>query len=311
MTAPRRALVTGASGFIGRHLVPALTARFEVVDTIDLVSSPDPVAGTEHIGDACDLLPQLDRYDAVFHLAATVGGRQSLEDDPMSVVGNLALDGAFFRFVARTRPDAAAYMSSSAVYPLAGEPVPGGLEESGVDVCASHVGVPDGMYGWVKLTGERVAVAVTAQCGVPIALYRPFTVYGPGQTSDYPVPAIVARARERLDPLVVWGSGQQVRDLVHVDDAVAVIVESHGQVDGATPINVCTGVGTTFAEIAALAADAVGYRPTICGDLSRPGGVAHRVGAPRSMSRWHVPARAVSEGIAALVQEPSEAPQLG
>lgn len=303
MSAARRALVTGASGFIGRHLVPALAERYAVVDTVDLLPSPITVPGTELTGDACDLLPRLDRYDAVFHLAASVGGRQQLEDDPMSVVGNLAIDSAFFRFVARTRPDSAAYLSSSAVYPFTGEPVPGGLAESVVDLGESQVGVPDGVYGWVKLTGERIANAVTAQCGIPIALYRPFTIYGPGQTSDYPVPAIVARARARLDPIVVWGSGQQVRDLIHIDDAVAAIVESHDHISGATPVNVCTGVGTTFAQIAAVAADAAGYTPTICGDTSKPGGVASRVGAGRRMAQWHVPMCAAADGIAALLHE--------
>jgi GDP-L-fucose synthase len=281
------ALVTGAAGFLGRHLVPALAAVYDTVDTLDLA------AGS---GDLRDVLPSLPRYDAVFHLAAAVGGRAGIEDEPLRVAGNLALDVAFFDYVARTRPAHAAYLSSSAVYPA-----PGGapFREESVHPRAPRLGLPDGTYGWVKLTGEHLAAVVRERTGVPVVCYRPFSVYGPDQGGEYPVPAIAARALAREDPLMLWGSGRQTRDFVHVDDAIAAIVATHRE--DVESLNVCTGAGTDFLTLARLCADAVGYDPCITGDTSRPNGVGHRVGSPDLLARWFTASTTVEDGVRRVV----------
>jgi nucleoside-diphosphate-sugar epimerase len=299
-----RALVSGGSGFLGRHLVRALQGRYEVVDVVDVVdlrATTTGGAGSLHLGDVRDVLPTMPAYDAVFHLAATVGGRAGIEDGPLGVASNLAVDLAFFEYVARTRPAHAAYMSSSAVYPSApGVPVQDRLREESVDVLSAVVGRPDGTYGWVKLTGEHLADVVRTRFGVPIACYRPFTVYGPEQCLDYPVPAIVARAIAREEPLTLWGSGKQQRDFVYVDDAIAAILATHDRADGA--VNICTGISTSFGELATIAARAVGYSPEIVGDPSKPAGVAARIGCPERLSEWFTPQTTPAEGVLRILQ---------
>lgn len=292
-----RALVTGGSGFLGRHLVTALADRIGVVDVLDLRPSPDPLPGDLLHGDARQLLPELDRYDAVFHLAAAVGGRGGLERSPATVAGNLALDAAFFAYVDRCRPEHAVYLSSSAVYG-AGRPVL--RAEAAVDAAASSIDQPDGLYGWVKLTGERLAAVFG---GVSrIVSYRPFTLYGPGQALDYAVPAIASRALAGDDPIEVWGSGAQVRDLVHVDDAVGAILATYRHHVG--PLNVCTEVGTDFLTLAAVAARAAG-RPgaAVVADPTKPNGLDHRVGDGTSLGRWFRPTIALEEGMATVVDD--------
>jgi nucleoside-diphosphate-sugar epimerase len=285
------ALVTGASGFIGRHLVAALAETYDTIDRVDLVAPDEPAPGETYVADLRAALPDLGRYDAVFHLAATVRGRALLDSAPLAIASNLALDVAFFSYVARTRPAHAVYLSSSAVYP-------DGLlacAEDDVRADAETFGRPDGTYGWVKLTGEHLAAVVRDRSGVPVTCYRPFTVYGPHQTDEYPVTAIAARALAREDPITLWGSGQQVRDLVYVEDAVAAIVATHRL--GIAALNVCTGVGTDFTTLARVLADVVGYAPRIVGDPAKPSGVDRRVGTPALLRTWFTPKSTVEDGV--------------
>jgi nucleoside-diphosphate-sugar epimerase len=285
------ALVTGASGFLGRHLVQVLEEQYDAVDRVDLRAPDEPASGEAYVADLRDVLPSLPRYDAVFHLAATVGGRAGIEDGPLRVAGNLALDVAFFDYVARSKPAHAAYLSSSAVYPDADL----SFAEGCVRPDAATFGRPDGTYGWVKLTGEHLANVVRERSGVTVSCYRPFTVYGPHQSADYPVTAIAARALAREDPLTLWGSGEQVRDLVYVGDAVAAIAATH-RLD-VPALNVCTGIGTDFRTVARTAADIVGYRPSIVGDAQRPAGVARRVGCPDLLATWYTAKTPVEDGV--------------
>lgn len=293
-----RALVTGASGFIGRHLVRALEATYDTVDRVDIVPPTEQCSGETYVADVRDVLPELPRYDAVLHLAAVVGGRAGIDAAPLGVASNLAVDLAFFDHVARTRPAHAAYLSSSAVYP---DLVADRFAECDVDPCAAVLGRPDGTYGWVKLTGERLAAVVRERFGVPVVCYRPFTVYGPAQGVEYPVPAIAARALAREDPLTLWGSGRQVRDLVYVDDAVAAIVATHALPAPPVALNVCTGTGTGFLTLARVAASLVGYEPEVRGDAAMPAGVDRRVGAPDLLARWFTPKTTVEEGVARVL----------
>ena len=84
-----------------------------------------------------------------------------------------------------------------------------------------------------------------------------FSGYGEDQDDRFPFGAFRARARRRDDPFEIWGDGEQVRDWIHVDDFVGAILAAyeHG-VDG--PVNLCTGIGTSFNDLAAMFAAEAG-----------------------------------------------------
>jgi nucleoside-diphosphate-sugar epimerase len=283
-----RVLLTGSAGFLGRHLLRALTARGDVVAEADLTLGVD----------CLDLFRVSHaRYDLAIHAAAVVGGRATIDGSPLAVATNLALDAWFFRWLELSRTPRAVYLSSSAVYPTGYQVGPSRVtlrERMLSPELTSVTGTngPDGTYGLVKLVGERLATESDAV----VHVVRPFSGYGTDQATDYPFGAFVARARRRDDPFEVWGDGEQVRDWIHVEDIVNGIlaVVDH---DVREPVNLCTGRGTSFNELATRVTDAVGYHPTLAHRVEAPTGVTYRVGDPALFKTFHRPQVSLEAGI--------------
>ncbi|HEY1740018.1 MAG TPA: NAD-dependent epimerase/dehydratase family protein [Acidimicrobiia bacterium] len=309
-------LVTGSAGFVGRHLVDACLTRGHTVRPCD------PRHGHANDGswmygaaDCRDLFADTRPHDAgpfdlVFHCAAEVGGRVGIDENAAHLGAvNLQLDGALWEWVLRTRPGRVVYFSSAAAYPTClqdGPDVwPHAKRLSEFHAGGGRTANADETYGAVKLIGELHADRVR-KAGVPVTVVRPFSMYDFDQDAeDYPFPAFARRAARHDDPFDVWGDGTQVRDWLHIDDAVAAIfalVES--EVDG--PVNLCTGVGTSMDELAELAMRAAGFGH---GDgvlirhlTDKPEGVRYRVGNPSLLHRYYTPKISVAEGMRRCVE---------
>ena len=299
----RQALVTGHRGFIGRHIHAALQAHGWDVDGIDLADGYDAVDVFR--GDA-----PLPAYDLVVHCAALVGGRKVIEGQQATLAArDLALDAAMFEWAMRARPGRICYFSSSAAYPmhlqtrdrieaLAG--MPDGPEAyarlAERDITRHAAAEPDSSYGWVKLTGERLARWATNEADLNVHVFRPFSGYGHDQDPAYPFPAYIARAARREAPFDVWGDGDQCRDFIHVDDIVgAVLAAVEHDVRG--PVNLGTGRATSFNELAALAMEAAGYTTAIRHLPAEPVGAFYRVADPGRLLEFYVPKVTLEEGI--------------
>jgi GDP-L-fucose synthase len=158
------------------------------------------------------------------------------------------------------------------------------------------------MYGTTKLVGEFLAWKA-ADYGLNTLCIRPFSGYGEGQSLDYPVPAICARAKRREDPLVVWGSGHQMRDFVHVDDVVrATVCRLDAGVHRYQSMNISSGIPISFRDIARKAAGIVGYNPIITIDVSKPAGVNARYGNPARMLDYYTPTVGLHEGLSRVIR---------
>jgi nucleoside-diphosphate-sugar epimerase len=287
-----KVLVTGSAGFLGGHFAARLRADGHKVTGVDIAnrSSQDILLGFRY---------GKRHFDLVLHLAAVSPHRAAIDSRALAVgVGNLALDAALFDWAARTKPGRVVYFSSSAAYPVDLQndfARPHDLREDDARLDRLNVGTPDAIYGWVKLTGERLAAAYRAQGGA-VTVVRPFSGYGEDQSADFPFGAFRDRALACEDPFTIWGDGSQVRDWVHVDDVVgAVLAAVEEGVDG--PLNVCTGIGTSMRELAELFTAAAGYRPAyeLVGDA--PAGVAYRVGDPARMHEIYTPRVSIEEGV--------------
>ncbi len=303
-----KVLVAGGAGFLARHFLKHhLDAGDEVTAVDDLSGNGARWLGGsywQHTTDVLDFFTKTTKtFDVAYHFAAPVGGREKIENDPLYNAHSLALDEGFFRW-AVGKIGTAVYPSSSAVYGVQYQEVDGGpLGELLFDPTARGFARPDELYGFTKLAGEVLAEKAS-RYGLNTLCIRPFSGYGEGQSSDYPVPAICARAVRKEDPLVIWGSGNQTRDFIHVSDIVGATTALLDRgVTGYGAINLGSGVATSFVEVAEIAASIVGYEPNIDTDETKPEGVSARYCDPTRMLAVYQPKVSLREGLTRIIAD--------
>ena len=281
-------LITGDAGFVGRYFHKALDGHD--ITGIDIKNGIDArkFFATDET-----------HFDLVVHLAAIVGGRATIEGEPLSVAVDLAIDSELFQWALRTKPGRIIYYSSSAAYPIKLQDYGSThhLIESDIDL--NNIQSPDYTYGWAKLTGEMLAGYAEKE-GLRVHIFRPFSGYGEDQSLDYPFPSFIKRGVEKANPFKIWGTGNQVRDFIHMEDVVAATLEAVRQ-DIQGPVNLGLGRATSFNDLATLVADECGYSPEIEHIIGAPEGVQYRVCNPAKMLSFYVPKITLEEGIARAV----------
>ena len=293
-----KVLVTGAAGFLGSWFLDYFIKRgSDEVWSIDIRPHPTGIPIDQQ--DMAEWLGDFkEDVDVAFHFAAPVGGRMKIEHDPMYNADAFRLDSAFYRWAVK-HAKLAVYPSSSAIYPVTLQTnqydMP--LYESMVHPSHANWGAPDELYGFSKLAGEVMGWKAATKHGLDVLAIRPFSGYGPNQSFDYPIPSILRRVVNREDPVTVWGAGQ-TRDFIYVTDIVeATMGRIEEGVDGFEVMNIASGVGHTFPQIAEMAARIEGYRPEIVEDPSKPTGVAQRRGDTGLMLRYHRPSVDLLDGL--------------
>jgi nucleoside-diphosphate-sugar epimerase len=282
-------LITGSEGFVGKYFRDNFDGHN--------VTGIDIKTGT----DCRDFFKKEDKqYDLVIHLAAIVGGRESIEGRPMAVADNLSIDSEFFQWCLKTKPHKIVYFSSSAAYPIwkQSEDAKRTLEDTRlkeIDINLEMFALPDMTYGWSKLTGEYLAQFVPN-----VHIFRPFSGYGWDQDLTYPFPMYVERALAEQNPFEVWGPGTQTRDFIHMKDVVnAVMTAVYENITG--PINLGTGRATSFLELAKMCMKEVGYKGEIVTRPDKPVGCMHRVSDNTKLLEFYTPKITLEQGIAEAV----------
>jgi UDP-glucose 4-epimerase len=224
-----KAVVTGAAGFIGSHLVERLLAEGHEVLGIDAFVDYYPRAVkeanlraarngsgprfrlVEGALQALDLAPLLAGADQVYHLAAQAGVRASWgkEFERYTEYNVLGTQRLLEAAVQAGRPRVV-YASSSSVYGDS-EALP--LRED--SPCR-----PVSPYGVTKLAAEHLCHLYVRNLGLPVVSLRYFTVYGPRQRPDMAFHRFLKAARDGA-PLTLYGDGLQTRDFTFVDDILA------------------------------------------------------------------------------------------
>ncbi|GAA0856474.1 NAD-dependent epimerase/dehydratase family protein [Aliiglaciecola litoralis] len=306
------ALITGGCGFVGRHFAAELVNRGYQVTIVDDLSTgmhPDnwpafikPKGKFTFIHqDARQYFASSTQsFDLILHLAAVVGGRMTIEGDPLKVATDLAIDAMFFNWLPRLSPAPQVVLnfSSSAAYPIHFQTSQSQtlLSEDMIDF-SKDIGVPDMTYGWSKLTAEFLAQYCVQSYGMKVLNYRPFSGYGEDQDLSYPFPRICKRVLDRENPMVIWGSGEQARDFVHIDDIVEFVLKSIDFMEPGESINISSAIGTSFFSLAQKIQDISGVELELKNDLSKPEGVFYRVGDNTKQLKFYQLRVSLEEGI--------------
>ena len=142
------------------------------------------------------------------------------------------------------------------------------------------IGLPDLTYGWAKLTTEYLGKIAFENYGLKSVAYRPFSGYGMDQDLNYPFPSICKRVLENKskDRITVWGTGDQQRDFIHINDCVDGVTSTMDKINDGSAINLSTGKLTSFKEFVKITSNILGFNPNIEGTSNKPEGVFARGG---------------------------------
>lgn len=309
----RRALVTGAGGFIGSHLVERLLDDgWRVRALVHYHSSPEwgwlePLRhlapeGLEVVrGDITDPVQMRELaagQEVVFHLAALISVAYSLRA-PRAVFGTNILGTANMAEAARDQGvRRLVLMSSSEVYGSALR----------VPMDESHPLQAQSPYAASKIGAEKVVESYVRAFGLSAVTVRAFNTYGPRQSTRAIVPTIITQALQRRT--LELGALHPVRDLNYVEDTVGGLVAAGGageHASGAT-VNLGRGEGVSIGELVELVGEVLGTSLEVRTDPERvrpPSSEVDRLvcdnGRARDLLGWR-PAVTLRQGLERTVE---------
>lgn len=204
-------LITGGSGFIGKHLINRLLQDNHEIYNLDKTTCANLPVANQKIIDIYDIDINDDIFkniDCIIHLAAMVSVPKSF-DDPISSFGNNTFCTIKLLYAAHVHKiKKFIFSSSAAVY---------GSKEG--TVCENDATEPNSPYGLDKLVCEKYIQMYCQQWNIDYLILRFFNVYGDGQNPQYAgVITAFNLAFQNKQPLIIYGDGEQTRDFVSVND---------------------------------------------------------------------------------------------
>lgn len=269
----KKVLVTGGAGFIGSNLVKYLIENGNSVTVIDNFmsgyrSNLEPFSAVHIIdGDVRDkttVEKAMHGVEVVFHLAASVGNKRSIDhpfiDAEINVLGTLQiLEGA--------RKEGVRKIVTSSSASIFGE-----LKT--IPIKEGHPVEPDSPYGCTKLCEEKLCLSYAKLYSIEAVCLRYFNVYGPNQRFDAygnVIPIFVFQML-RNEPLTIFGDGEQTRDFVHVDDVVQANIKAADSIGVSGAFNIASGKSITINYLVKMITNGnittkIGYGPKRLGDV--------------------------------------------
>jgi nucleoside-diphosphate-sugar epimerase len=283
----KKAVVAGAGGFIGGHLVKELLRRGYEVRAVD----KKPVNQWYQVSEKADNLVldltfrencyrAVNGYNEVFDLAADMGGMGFIEshkaDCMLSVLINTHLlmasrDSGIQRYF---------YASSACVYNAEKQT---DIDNPGLKESDAYPAMAEDGYGWEKLFSERMCRHFTEDYGLTTRVARFHNVYGPfGTWNGGREKAPAAICRKVLDKelngakeIMIWGDGLQTRSFMYIDDCIKGILDiMYSNIK--EPINLGSSEMVSINQLVDMVEDIAGYKLPRKYDLSAPKGVRGR-----------------------------------
>lgn len=265
----KRALVLGAGGFIGQHLVHQLKELSFYVVGVDLhypffgqSEADDFLIADLRDPEFCARIAR-ESYHEIYQLAADMGGAGYIftGHNDADILHNSALINLNVLHAFREHTSSRLFFSSSAcVYPIQNQntnTAPQCREDS------VYPALPDSDYGWEKLFGERMYAAYQRNYGLDIRIARFHNIYGPGNVFDggrEKAPAAICRKvalARNGDFIEIWGDGKQTRSFLFIDECLTglrLLMENPYQ----GPLNLGSDEMISIADLAQMVIDISG-----------------------------------------------------
>lgn len=267
MLSGAKVLVAGGTGFIGANLVQRLLA--EGCQVRSTVHHRPPVLNDARIEyvpadltsmDDCRRV--VDGIDYVFMCAANTSGAAVMTSNPLvHVTPNVVMNAQLMEAAYHAGVKRYLFISSSAAYPPSGDrPV---REDE------MFLGDPYETYysvGWMKRYIEILCLMYAERLSppMPTVVVRPSNAYGPFDDYDFAtshmMAALIRRVVERHQPLEVWGTGEDVRDLIYVEDLIDGMLAAFEKSGAYLAVNIASGTAFTVKDILHAIIEADGYR---------------------------------------------------
>ncbi len=273
--ASKRVVVTGGSGFLGRHVVAALETRGSTV-LVPRKTQYDLTHEADVARMYADLNPQV-----VIHLAAVVGGIGANRDFPGRfffenvMLGALTMEGARVSGVEKF-----VGIGTICAYPKLA-PVPF-LER---DLWNGYPEETNAPYGIAKKMLMVQGQAYRQEYGFNAIHLLPVNLYGPHDNFDvkssHVIPALIRKCVEAMETgakeVVCWGTGNATREFLFVEDCAEAIVTATERYDDPEPVNIGAGFEIGIRELAELVAQLTGFTGTLTFDRTKPDGQPRRM----------------------------------
>lgn len=272
-----RILVTGATGFIGRNLIPKL--KKEGHDVIGISSKDYNLTEQNEVRKLFrDVTP-----DAIYHLAGKVGGILANKTSPAEFsYQNLAINTYFFEEAKKVGIKRLIYTLCGCSY---GKNSPNPIKE---EYLLGIGGLPDEnamFYSISKAAGHFQLVSYRRQYNLDWVSVIPGNVYGPwdnfSETGSHVIPGLIRRMHKAKikdeKVFVAWGSGSPIRDFIYVEDVADALVITLNKHHEEMPINISSGSGISIRELVYMIKEVVGFEGEIIWDNSKPDGQHRKV----------------------------------
>lgn len=229
----KKALVCGAGGFIGGHLVKRLKAEGYWVRGVDIKehefctsAADDFVLADLRNQNVCRDITDDIRFDELYQLAADMGGAGYIftgEHDAVVMHNSATINLNMLEEAKNSSIGKVFYSSSACIYPEEAQldPDNGGLPEE-----SAYPAHPDSEYGWEKLFSERLYLSYARNYGMEVHIARFHNIFGPEGTWDggrEKAPAAICRkVAEAPDggDIEIWGDGEQTRTFLYIDECI-------------------------------------------------------------------------------------------
>ncbi|MCQ6274868.1 GDP-L-fucose synthase [Bacillus sp. V3B] len=273
--ADKRIIVTGGSGFLGRHVLQKLKKRG--YKNIFVPRSKEFDLRKEK-----DIKRMMNDYspEVIIHLAAVVGGIGANKNNP----GKFFYDNLMMGVQLMEQSRLFNVRKFTAIGTICSYPKFAQVPFKEIDLWNGYPEETNAPYGLAKKMMLVQSQAYRQQYGFNSIFLLPVNLYGPHDNFDletsHVIPAIIRKCVEAIhhkEPTItLWGTGNVTREFIYVEDAAEAIILATEQYDESAPINIGSGYEISIKELAELTKQLTGFKGEIIWDDSKPDGQPRR-----------------------------------